>query len=345
MTLPICYSKEALWSNTPPEMIKAPLVERIKEVVLFVLSVVIFPMGIYRCLHSVYSYWLFPACYKNRNDVLRFAENWPLDTLMMRDFLFSTVILQKLAKFRLFQRVARLFLGRDRSLDSYFSIGRMGFSGLDILFLKNRKKCDAILLYCCGEHELAEGKIYDVELRSLAKKVNAHILLFNYPGFGASQGSKGRSNMIAAYRKVLGLAEKQLGAKLVISYGASIGASIALEGLNGYKSNIRHVLVMRSPYIFGALSSWLGWGCSYLKTLRSLSYPYLLLETAAVPLYQPVQRPSQIIPDPALEYPEYSVAYRLLERGGDCVRGVVERQEEPLSQSLHSLASEINRAL
>jgi hypothetical protein len=78
--------------------------------------------------------------------------------------------------------------------------------------------------------EIPKGHVY-----ALAQKLDAHILFFNYPGVGLSEGMPSRHGMIESQRAVWRFAEEQLKAKEIINYGWSIGGGVQGEAIAGFQ--------------------------------------------------------------------------------------------------------------
>lgn len=104
------------------------------------------------------------------------------------------------------------------------------------------------LLISAGNGEFYELICCDPDLYSLANRLKANILLFNYPGVGASQGTVNATTLGKAYHAMLRLLEDKeegIGAKEIIGYGHSLGGGVQAEGLNIHKldPNIRYVFL------------------------------------------------------------------------------------------------------
>jgi hypothetical protein len=304
-----------------------------KKVVWISLSILCFPWGIYQLLHRATRTALMSASLKHRTDVIRFAEYWPLDALAMSQFVFSVFILRVWALFRPESWISDRLLARDRSLDRYFEHSRFVVNtddaALDALFLRQQgiQSFDRILLYCCSEAELAEGNLYNKEVLTLARKIKAHVVLWNYPGIASSTGASSRANMVDAYRKVLHVVEKKMGAKQIVTYGHSMGASVAMEGLSRYRfnPNTYHMMVARSTLSttaqgisaeYGRLAGYgvraLGWNFNNVASLAKIPGKCLVVQTAAVAGIEELERREQIVPDGAWNEPEASLGYALL---------------------------------
>lgn len=307
-----------------------------KKVFWVSFSILCFPVGIYQLLHQVARSVLMSASLKDRTDVIRFAQHWPLDTFTMSQFLFSLVALKTLGLFCPQTWLAQKLVGRDRSMDGYFEPSRFVVSTdhayVDALFLRQKgiESLKRIVLYSCSEAELAEGNIYNVELLTLARKINAHVILWNHPGIGASVGASSRSNMTGTYCKMLELVEKKMGAKEIVTYGHSLGAAVAMEGLTRYhfQPTTKHLMIARSTVstssnamgaAYGKLASlfvWAaGWNFNNLRAIAKIPGRCIVVQTAAVADCELLQRSEQVVPDGVWDEPEATLGHALLRSG------------------------------
>lgn len=92
-------------------------------------------------------------------------------------------------------------------------------------------------------------RTYGEILGNFLDDINGNVLMFNYPGIGASSGTfPSKETIIKAYRAMLTLLENDdygIGAKEIIGYGFSIGGGIQGEALKGH-----HFQTEKINYLF-----------------------------------------------------------------------------------------------
>jgi hypothetical protein len=86
-------------------------------------------------------------------------------------------------------------------------------------------------------------------------RVPAHgYIFFNYPGVGCSEGSVTEQNAVAAHRAMLALLEDEtngFGAKVIVSWGASIGGGVQGEAIKNhvFKDDIDYFFVKEDTFL------------------------------------------------------------------------------------------------
>lgn len=343
------------------------VVYAVAKVAKWIFSWVLFPVQIHNFSHKLAKRVVLPSAWKDRTAVIRFAENWPLDTRKMSEAGFSIWILPILSQFRLKGFLEKWLVSRSTSLDKGWEFKRfvVGVDGekIDAIFLRQKKLqvANRILFYCCSENELAEGKIHDVELLSLAHKTHSHVVVWNYSGIGSSTGGGSQGELIKGCRAMLQCIER-LGFKEIISYGHGLGAAVLLSAHSQHrkKEDVLYTVVARSPFSnlskalscqYGSLMSlfvrFAGWHFDNVKILSSFPYRTLVLHTAAVKSCEYLKRASQIIPDGVLEDTDAALGTTLLNHAEELgwnqqVIGFREVHNEPLSyRQIEWLAKEI----
>ena len=328
--------------------------QKIARVVKRILSVLCFPLLIfqkpYEFTHHLMGSYLIPAYFKNRNQVLRFVENWDLTTFLMTSLPFSVGLLPTLCQVRpnfftqwfgardlkegkkwQFQRFT-VESNQEEKIDAIF-IGRKKDQSrwsLPFLTAQNTPFPRRVILYGCSQDELAEGKIHDTELLTLAKKTHSDVLVWNPPGLGFTPGKLSRSSMVKACQEMLRFVEnpKGLGAKEVICYGHSLGGAILLEAAKGLSLKARSVFVLRSAFstlqesVASSVSSWVGsavrfggWNFNNTEALQQLKSPAIVLQMAAVDTYEKLIDSSKLISDAVIEDPDATLAKALFAQG------------------------------
>lgn len=366
-------AEEELKSKQLPEPLynvnfeQAGVVYTVVSVAQWIFSWLFFPVQIQKFSHKLAKRVVLPSAWKDRSAVIRFGENWPLDTLKMSAAGFSVWLLPVLSEFRLTKFAEKWIFARNTALDRYWEFKRfcVGVNGekIDAIFLRQKKlhQSNRILFYCCSENELAEGKIYDTELLTLANKTHSHVIVWNYSGIGASTGGGSQDELISGCRAMLQCIER-LGFKEIISYGHGLGAAVLLSAHSQHrkKEDVVYTVVARSP--FATLSQAIscqygffvklfvrfsGWYFDNVKVLNSFPYRTLILHTAAVKSCEYLKRPSQIIPDGVLDDPDASLGVALLAKAEEVgwnqeVIGFREVHNEPLAyKQIEWLAKEI----
>lgn len=377
------------------------LIQRTSQVVKRVLSLLFFPVYLsqkcYQIAHRLMGYYLIPACFKNRNYVLRFVENWNLTTFLMASTSFSVGLLPTLSQnrppppsrsFFSFQDLILKFLGRrdleagkkwqfqrfsveadQQKIDAIF-IGRKKDSSSSKWFWSKKEEPSVrnrVILYCCSQHELAEGEIHDdQELLALAEKTQSDVVVWNPPGLGATPGELSRESMVKACQSMLRFVEdaKGLGAKEIICSGHSLGAAILLEAQKNHvlAPSIRYVFVLRSAFstmqeslafsvcsLFGLAIRFLGWNLNNTEALKKVKAPVIILQTASVDKYQTLANSSRLMPDTVIEDPDATLAKAVLDQEPlDPLRkviGVPRWHDEPLMpEHITSLSKDIEES-
>jgi hypothetical protein len=347
---------EVMWRATPPDplYIDEERTSLVMQVVRRLFHWLFLP---HQWMGSV----LFPACYKDRYQVLRFVENWELPRALMRSWMFSIGALDSVSQLRapalsgwrsvvlgpLLQGIGKrdLHAGQQWHRERFSVLAPHG--KIDAFFLAKRHadSSNRVLLYCCSQDELAEGKLYDQEILTLADKTHSSIILWNLPGVGGSEGPLERSVMVRACRAMVRCAESSH--QEMIAYGHSRGADILLESLVEEPLKARSLVVLRGASLAqpGRFARFFGWGFNNGRAVEKIQAPVMLLHTACVERYTPLKASEQLIPDTVIEDPHTTLAHTFLERGQPVMGIPFWHDEELDSSTITPLAHDISCAL
>lgn len=181
-----------------------------------------------------------------------------------------------------------------------------------------------------GNGEYYEDRLKDHSFKQILAEVEGNALVFNYPGVGASSGMPNRSAMAKAYRAMLRLLEdekKGIGAKEIIGYGHSIGGGVQGDALNSHRlaKGIKYVFVKSRTFSslaataasltnqpLGLFVRALGWNISSMRSSKRLKAPEIIMQTASVDSYSDIAHQPQLVKHDGIISKETSLAYRLL---------------------------------
>ena len=205
-----------------------------------------------------------------------------------------------------------------------------------------------------GNGEFYEDSTYcRGSVHTLARELHANVLVFNYPGVGASSGLPNRYAMVKAYRAMLSFLEDEkqgLGAKQIIGYGHSLGGGVQGDALTNHelRKGIRYVFVKSRTFsnissAASAMLSWplgilvkiFGWNIDSVGSSKALQAPEIILQRARVERYEELHDSAKIISDGVIPA-DASLAKALLE-DRECPRenklfiGMPERHNDGLS--------------
>lgn len=167
-----------------------------------------------------------------------------------------------------------------------------------------------------GNGEFYEDKLSDNhDFKQILSEINGNAIVFNYPGVGASSGLPNRQAMAKAYRAMLNLLEDQkngIGAKEIIGYGHSIGGGVQGDALKTHelKKDVKYVFVKSRTFSdlsttasiltskpLGFLVKMLGWNMDSVESSKKLQAPEIIMQTAKVRGYEELNDSSKIIDD------------------------------------------------
>ncbi len=308
-----------------------------------ILSVIIFPIGIYRLLHSLGGKIIVPA---SKPSLLGYEPTHADDS-------------RKAVNLQSDWKVKRLMIEVDGYKIDAAIMGRASTLGNGRWLLASN-----------GNGEFYEDNLSDASFKQILTHVDGNAILFNYPGVGSSSGLPNRQAMAKAYRAVLAFLEDQklgIGAKVIIGYGHSIGAAIQGEALNAHllKDGIKYVFVKSRTFSdlstvaakivarpVGLLVKLLGWNITTMASSKQLKAPEIIMQTAAVPKGKYVDisnRPDLISRNDGVIPAEATLAKHLMEdndcpKQNKCFIGIAEGHNDGLWNSA-PLAGKINEML
>ncbi len=224
------------------------------------------------------------------------------------------------------------------------------------------------LLASNGNAEFYENTIQtNFDLKEILSKVNGNAIVFNYPGVGCSSGPPNRNGMTKSYLAMLNFLEDQetgIGAKEIIGFGHSIGAGVQGDALRDHKlkKDVKYVFVKKATFsnlatevhhltnfwLFGFLVKIFGWNIDSVESSKKLEVPEIILQRADIMQLTELNDTEKLIDDGIIP-PSASLAKALLE-DTDCPKknkvfiGTPERHNEYLKNTSF-LIKKINELL
>lgn len=264
-TLPVSYT----WNTE----------NRIVRIAKKILSIIIFPVGIYKLLHSIAGIIILPASQNNGNvSSKRYAQ----------------IVREDIGVFENEWKYKRITVEMDGYKIDAMIVGKA-------TTLSNRRW----VLVSNGNGEYYEEKIFaGREIKSLLSEIDGNALFFNYPGVGASTGVPNRQAMANAYRAMLHLLEDKqngIGAKEIIGYGHSLGGGVQGDALKTHSFNkeIKYVFVKSRTFSnlsatvsnilsksLGIVVKILGWNMDTVESSKRLRAPEIVLQCSNVDDYK-----------------------------------------------------------
>lgn len=237
-----------------------------------IFSVIIFPIGIYRLIHSLIGKVAVLPSSSPSLYGLEKAEN-------LRAQLVKTLPFQKFKYKRITVEV-----------DGY---------KIDAVIMGNKETFGngRWLLASNGNGANYEEVITAGGIKSLLDEINSNAIVFNYPGVGASSGMPSQSAMTKAYKAMLMFLEDQengIAAKEIIGYGSSIGGGVQGEVLKEHqlKKDIKYVFVKSQTFSnletvisktiarpIGVIANLFGWNLDSVESSKKLVAPEIILQT------------------------------------------------------------------
>ncbi len=299
---------------------------RVVRIAKLILSIIIFPIGIYQLLHAIGGIALVPA------SILAFfgyLRNYP-DHNKIHNALGSCWKYKRITLKVDGYKIDGAIMGEPSTLNN----GRW-------------------VLFSGGNGEFYESQLFDDDrLKKILKKVKGNGILFNYPGVKGSSGFPNREAMAKAYRAVLCFLEDErngVGAKVIIGYGYSIGGGVQGEALKTHelKKGIKYIFVKDRTFsdlssaasalttkLFGFFIKILRWNIDSVESSKKLKAVEIIMQTACVGSYQELHDSSKIVDDGVI-FADASLAKALLDdtaspRKNKIFIGIPERHNEPL---------------
>lgn len=271
--LPVSYT----W-NTENKLIRIA-----KEI----LSIIIFPIGIYQLFHGLAGIALLPASHPT-SKMMKLPPNYA-------NHCRSLILIDSQWKYR------RLTIAVDGYEIDALMMGKPETLGNGRWVLASN-----------GNGTFYEEASRSYEFKHILSELKGNAIFFNYPAVGASSGRyPNRKGMEKAYRAILKLLEDKkmgIGAKEIIGFGHSIGGGAQGDALNTHplKEDVRHVFVKGRTFsdlssaasalvgkisilkigkvlghligkIAGLFVKLLGWNIDSVRSSKSLKAPEIVL--------------------------------------------------------------------
>ena len=324
--LPVSYT----W-NTESKVIR---------IAKLILSIIIFPIGIYNLVHSLIGKIVLPA--SSPSFLMGLPENYVnkrrAGIPLHGDWKYKRLVIEVDG-----YKIDALIMGKAGTLSN----GRW-------------------MLSSNGNGEFYEDKANCHNFKEILSEIKGNAIVFNYPGVGASSGMPNRQAMANAYRAMLNFLEDKergVGAKEIIGYGHSIGGGVQGDALETHdlKEDVKYVFVKSRTFSdlssvasilagkpLGFLAKVFGWNMSSVESSKKLQVPEIIIQTAKVKESEEIKNSSKIIHDGIIPA-EASLAKILLE-DKECPRenkvfiGIKEGHNYPL-KNLKFLAGKIEEFL
>lgn len=301
---------------------------KIIRIAKLILSIVLFPLAIYRFLHALAGkIALLPASNPRLMGYLENHANQSRSSIQLgTDWKYKRITVEVDG-----YKIDAMIVGKE----PYLGNGRW-------------------VLASNGNGEFYEDKLsFNEGFKQFLTQINGNAIVFNYPGVGASSGLPNRHAMAKAYRALLTFLEdrrKGIGAREIIGYGHSIGAGVQGDALNDHplKRNIQYAFIksrtfsdltttassLTNPFL-GFLVRILGWNMNPAESSKKLQAPEIILQTANVPNQEELVNSSQIVDDGII--PAHASLAKVLLDDPECPKnnktffGVRERHNERLN--------------
>jgi hypothetical protein len=308
---------------------------KIIQVAKRILSIVIFPIGLYQLVHQLAARLILPASRYPQSlidsvkEKIDFNGEWKYKrfTVEVDGYQIDAAIVGKA---------------------STFNNGRW-------------------VLASNGNGEFYEAKLADHNFKQILTELGGNGIVFNYPGVAGSSGGPSREAMSKAYRAMLTFLEDQqngIGAKEIIGYGHSIGGGVQGDALlsHNLQDHVKYVFVKSRTFSdlssvtssllgrpLGFLVKLLGWNISSVESSKRLQAPEIILQTGNIGNYKTLRDHSQLRRTDGVIPAEASLAKALLEdptcpRGHKVLIAIPDEHNEPLSDPQY-LAAKIENAL
>lgn len=272
-----------------------------RRIIKNILSIILFPIGLYRLFHSLLGFIIVPASMP-----YGFFYNFPH-------------IARKGFDLHGEWKLKRISISVDGCLIDASIMGKPST-------LSNGRW----ILTSLGNGQFYEEFIQSSFLRDLLTLLDANVLAFNYPGVGSSTGMPSRHAMAKAYQALLSFLEDEergIGVKEIICYSYSIGAGVQADALlsHSLKKGIKYCFVKSQTFsniyslaesISGKLSGLIvrlmGWNMNPYNDSITLKAPEVIVQKASVNKDEEISDPKMILDDGVISA-EASLAIKLLE--------------------------------
>lgn len=268
-----------------------------------IFSLIIFPIGIYKFIHSIIGTIIVPA---SCPELMGYKPDHPDQS-------------RKGISLESDWKVKRISIEIDGNVIDAAIMGRPSTLGNGRWVLSSN-----------GNAEFYEDKLKNIEFKHILAKLNSNVLVFNYPGVGASLAMPNRNAMAKAYCAMLKFLEDKkegIGAKEIIGYGQSIGAGVQGDALLSHKlkEDVKYVFVKSRSFsdlsttasyltnrFLGFLVKVFGWNISSVESSKKLKAPEIIMQTANVEYYSDISNEPQKIIDDGVIPAEATLAKKLL---------------------------------
>ncbi|MBA3603760.1 MAG: hypothetical protein H0W50_09005 [Parachlamydiaceae bacterium] len=242
---------------------------KILRIAKLIFSIIIFPVGIYKLIHSLVGKVLLPASSPSRMGLpANYANNARQQVNLNGDWKYKRLTIEVDG-----YKIDATIMGKEATFDN----GRW-------TLLSN------------GNGEFAEeGHMASGNFIKILSEVNSNGIVFNYPGVGSSSGLPNREAMAKVYRAMLNFLEdkeKGIGAKEIIGYGHSIGGGAQGDALRTHdlKKNVKYVFVKSRTFSdlsteasllvnkpAGFLLKIFGWNMGSVESSKNLKAPEIIM--------------------------------------------------------------------
>jgi hypothetical protein len=303
------------------------------RIVKDILSVIIFPIGLYRLIHAIAGIFI----------VLNAS-------LTGRSAAQAAILRKKIDLDTMKWKVKRISVAVDGYLIDAAILGRAS------TFTNGRW-----ILASNGNSTFYEDCLRDPSFKHILSELDGNAIVFNYPGVGSSSGLPNRNAMAKAYRAMLHFLEDQengIGAKEIIGYGHSLGGGVQGDALLSHelKRHVKYCFVKSRTFselskvvsdftnnnrLLVSIVKPLGWNITSVDSSKRLKAPEIIMQTANVSGYTDISgQLSEIIVDDMVISAEASLAKSLLEDRGPFVGtkyflGIKEKHNEGLNDPTH----------
>lgn len=241
-----------------------------------IISIIIFPIGIYQLIHVFVAKNFLPALNKptTYTDDLRSKIN----IINNEGWVYKRISIQMDSC-----KIDAMIVGK-KNKDSPCSF--------------DSKKW---VLSSLGNKGSYEYEVQQDRYKKILADLNANGIVFNYPGVGSSEGVPNRETLSKAYRAVLSLLEDDIngiGAEEIIGYGYSLGGGIQGDALKTHQlklnkkytfikdrtfSNLaKEAALLKNSKLAGITTKVLGWNISSVGSSKNLQAPEIILQSADV---------------------------------------------------------------
>jgi len=258
------------------------------RIVKLILSIVIFPIGIYHLLHILAGkIALLPASTPSICRVTKDDLDWLRVQTLGGEWKYKRISVEVDGYI-----IDAVVMGKEATLGN----GRWMAAGF-------------------GNGEFYEHRLWRHDIKQVLTKIEGNAIYFNYPGVSASSSLPSRSAMAKAYAAMLAFLEdkeKGIGAREIIGFGHSIGGAAQSEALNMHelKEGIKYTFVKSRTFSdlgstagamtcrpLGWLVRLLNWNMSCTKSSKALKAPEIIMQTANVDKYEELKDSSKIVDD------------------------------------------------